>query len=46
MSHADTIGSDVFSQLLKVVVTKVARSHLYAHLMQVGIGFGVKMDNV
>ena len=43
MCHADSIKSIILTQLAEIIVSQVACSHLYAHLMQRRISLGVEM---
>ena len=33
VGHTDGLGADILSQLLEILVTELARRHLYAYLM-------------
>ena len=46
VGHTHGGGTDGKAQLLEITITQIACSHLYAHLMEVGIGTGVKVGKM
>ena len=46
VSHTDAVSIHVPTKLLEPVVAQLARSHLYAHLVQLGVLMGVEMGLV
>ena len=46
MCNADILRFDIAAQVLKITITQVARSHLDAHTMHVGISLRVEVDEM